>query len=86
MEYYTNNQNMPSGGELNDSAVFSAADLGDYDRGNYVLLPEGDYEFTKSETANRSIRCSALKIRKMDPISTLKTSISTCGIHAGALA
>ena len=46
MEYYTNNQNMPSGGELNDSAVFSAADLGDYDRGNYVLLPEGDYEFT----------------------------------------
>ena len=38
------------GGELNDNAVFSAEALGDYDNGyGYVLLPEGDYDFTVVE-------------------------------------
>lgn len=45
MEYNNNNYAMGSG-ELTDSAVISAADLGEYDKGGYVLLPEGDYDFT----------------------------------------
>lgn len=50
MPYYNNNASttaqQPEGGELTDSAVFSADQLGDYDRGGFVLLPEGDYDFT----------------------------------------
>ncbi|MBQ3460325.1 MAG: hypothetical protein IJH14_06610 [Solobacterium sp.] len=38
-------QNQMEGGELQDGSTYSAADLGDYDKG-YVLLPEGDYSFT----------------------------------------
>lgn len=50
MPYYNNNNvntsQQPEGEELTDSAVFSADQLGDYDRGGFVLLPVGDYDFT----------------------------------------
>lgn len=40
-----NNYSQQEGGELSDSMVFTAEQLGDYDK-SYTLLPEGEYRFT----------------------------------------
>lgn len=42
-EYYNNAIQQ---GELSDGAVIGADQLGDYTTGTFVLLPEGDYDFT----------------------------------------
>lgn len=76
MEYYKTNNSAPvEGGELNDSAVFSAADLGDYDRGNYVLLPEGDYEFTivdLKESRHQDVGGKVGNCKQVNPVFRVK--------------
>ena len=80
MEYYNNNYNngnnsIQEGGELTDNAVFSADQLGDYDKGgNYVLLPEGDYDFTivdLKESRHQNVGGKVGNCKQVNPVFRL---------------
>lgn len=81
MEYYNNNNNygngnIQQGGELTDSAVVSADDLGDYDSGgNYILLPEGDYDFTivdLRESRHQDVGGKVGNCKQVNPVFRVK--------------
>lgn len=79
MPYYNNNASttaqQPEGGELTDNAVFSADQLGDYDKGgNYVLLPEGDYDFTVvdlKESRHQNVGGKVGNCKQVNPVFRL---------------